>query len=70
MDLTVEELAIYGVIDAETYVRLSDAVMAGTTTVRDCFPMLDARTCARIRARAAAVLVQRWVAAASPHSAD
>jgi hypothetical protein len=63
MELTVEELAVYGVIDAETYIQLSDAIIAGTTTVRDCFPRLDAQACERIRARAGAVLQQRWAAA-------
>jgi hypothetical protein len=60
MDLTVEEMAVYGVIDAETYIQLSDALIAGTTTIRDCFPKLDRETCARIRARAGDVLGQRW----------
>jgi hypothetical protein len=60
MELTVEEMAVYGVIDAETYIELSDAVIAGTTTIRDCFPLLDARMCERIRARAGDVLGQRW----------
>jgi hypothetical protein len=63
MELTVEELAIYGVIDAETYVQLSDALIAGTTTIRACFPRLDPEACERIRARAGAVLQQRWAAA-------
>jgi hypothetical protein len=63
MELTVEELAVYGVIDAETYIQLSDAIIAGTTTVRDYFPRLDAQACERIRARAGAVLQQRWAAA-------
>jgi hypothetical protein len=60
MDLTAEELAIYGVIDAETYIQLSDALIAGTTTVRDCFPKLDAQTCEWIRGRAGDLLGQRW----------
>jgi hypothetical protein len=63
MELTVEELAVYGVIDAETYIQLSDAIIAGTMTVRDCFPRLDPQACERIRARAGAVLQQRWAAA-------
>ena len=63
MELTVEEMAVYGVIDAETYIQLSDALIAGTTTIRDCFPSLDARTCERIRARAGDVLGQRWAEA-------
>jgi hypothetical protein len=65
MELTVEELAIYGVIDAETYVRLSEAVITGVTTIRDCFPLLDAPACERIRARAAALLLERWAAASA-----
>jgi hypothetical protein len=60
MEITVEELAVYGVVDAETYIQLSDALIAGTTTIRDCFPRLDARACERIRARAGEVLGQRW----------
>jgi hypothetical protein len=63
MELTVEELAVYGVIDAETYIQLSDAIIAGTTTVRACFPMLDRERCERIRARAGNVLRQRWAEA-------
>jgi hypothetical protein len=70
MDLTVEELAIYGVIDAETYVRLSDAVITGTTTIRDCFPKLDAQACERIRARAGNVLQQRWAEVIDRSNAD
>jgi hypothetical protein len=66
MELTAEELAVYGVIDAEMYIQLSDAVIEGTTTVRACFPLLDARTCERIRARAAAVLGQRWAEGNDP----
>jgi hypothetical protein len=65
MELTAEELAIYGVIDAETYIQLSDALIAGTTTVRACFPLLDVQTCARIRARAGDVLGQRWAVASA-----
>jgi hypothetical protein len=49
---TVEESAVYGVIDAQTYIELSDAVIAGTATVRDCFPMLDREMCERIRTQA------------------
>jgi hypothetical protein len=60
MELTAEELAIYGVIDAQTYIQLSDALIAGTTTIRDCFPKLDREACERIRARAGDVLRQRW----------
>ena len=62
MELTAEELAIYGVIDADTYIQLSDAVIAGITAVRDTFPLLDAPASERLRARAAAVLEQRWAA--------
>jgi hypothetical protein len=60
----VEELAVCGVIDAETYIELSDALIAGTTTVRDCFSLLDARTCERIRARAAQIWRQGRLEAA------
>jgi hypothetical protein len=60
MELTVEELAVYGVIDAETYIQLSDALIAGTTTIRDCFPLLDREVCERIRRRAGDVLGKRW----------
>jgi hypothetical protein len=62
---TVEEWAIYGVIDADTYIQLSDAVIAGITTIRVCFPLLDAPACERFRARAAEVLGQRWAAASA-----
>jgi hypothetical protein len=37
MELTAEELAVYGVIDAETYIELSEALIARTTTIRHCF---------------------------------
>ena len=37
MTLTAEELAIYGLIDAETYIQLTEAIMAGSTTVRNAF---------------------------------
>ena len=66
MELTVEELAVYGVIDAETYIQLSDALIAGTTTVRACFPMLDRETCERIRSWAGDVLGQRWAETECP----
>jgi hypothetical protein len=66
MELTVEELAVYGMIDAETYIELSDAVIAGTTTIRDSFPKLDRETCERIRARAGDVLGQRWAESECP----
>jgi hypothetical protein len=56
MELTAEELAISGLIDAETYVQLTEAIRAGSTTVRECFPRLDRRTVQRIRARAE----ERW----------
>jgi hypothetical protein len=56
MELTAEELAISGLIDAETYIRLTEAIRAGSTTVRKCFPGLDRHTVQRIRARAA----ERW----------
>jgi hypothetical protein len=29
MEFTAEELAIYGLIDAETYIRLTEAIIAG-----------------------------------------
>jgi hypothetical protein len=58
MTFTAEELAIYGLVDAETYVQLTEAIMAGSTTVRKCFPRLDRQTVQRIRARAA----ERWQA--------
>ena len=51
MTLTAEELAIYGLIDAETYIRLTEALMAGVAA-RQCLPRWDRRTAKRIRARA------------------
>ena len=59
MTLTAEELAIYGLIDAETYIQLTEAIMAGSTTVRKCVPRLDRQTVQRIRARAAEIW-QQW----------
>jgi hypothetical protein len=56
MRFTAEELAIYGLIDAETYIRLTEAMITGSATVRGCLPKLDRRACERIMARAA----QRW----------
>jgi hypothetical protein len=51
MTLTAEELAIYGLIDAETYIRLTEALMAGVAA-RQCLPRWDRRTAKRIRTRA------------------
>ena len=59
MELTAEELAISGLIDAETYIQLTEAIRAGSTTVRQCFPRLDRQTVERIRARAAELWQQR-----------
>jgi hypothetical protein len=59
MAFTAEELAIYGVIDADTYLQLSEAVITGTTTMWDTFPRMDDEVCERIRARAAQWLRQR-----------
>jgi hypothetical protein len=50
------------VIDAQTYIQLSDALIAGTPTIRDCYPKLDRKARERIRARAA-VLLERWAVA-------
>jgi hypothetical protein len=71
MTLTAEELAIYGLIDAETYIQLMEAIMAGSTTVRKCFPRLDRQAVQRIRARAAELCHQgRLEAADNPLKAD
>jgi hypothetical protein len=71
MELTAEELAISGLIDAETYIQLTEAIMAGSTTVRECFPRLDRRTVLGIRARAAELWRQgRLEAADNPLKAD
>jgi hypothetical protein len=59
MELTAEELAISGLIDAETYIQLTEAIRVGSTTVRKCFPGLDRQTVQRIRARAAEIWQQR-----------
>jgi hypothetical protein len=64
MSFTAEELAIYGLIDAETYIQLSEAMMAGGATVRECLPKLDRRTAERIRARAAELWRQGRIEAA------
>jgi hypothetical protein len=53
MQLTAEELAIYGLIDADTYIRLTDALMSGVTDSAARLPRLDRKTRRRIRARAA-----------------
>ena len=71
MTLTAEELPIYGLIDAETYIQLTEAIMAGGATVRECLPKLDRRTAERIRARAAELCHQgRLEAADNPLKAD
>jgi hypothetical protein len=59
MELTAEELAIYGIIDAETYIQLSNALMTGLTSIRETFPGLDRRASELIRTRAAEVFKQR-----------
>ena len=68
--LTAEELAISGLIDAETYIRLTEAIRAGSTTVRKCFPGLDRHTVQRIRASAAELWEQRRTDANNTGSAD
>jgi hypothetical protein len=56
MEITAEELAMYGLIDAETYIQLTEAMIAGAATVCECLPKWDRRTVKRVRARAEA----RW----------
>jgi hypothetical protein len=52
MPLTVEELAIYGLIDADTYIRLTEAIMAGTSEASVVRLRLNAKACRRLRQRA------------------
>jgi hypothetical protein len=52
MQLTAEELAIYGVIDADTYIRLTEAVIAGTADASAFRLTLSAQACRRMRQRA------------------
>ena len=52
MELTAEELAIYGLIDADTYIRLTEALIAGVTDSAALWPRFDRKTRKRIRARA------------------
>jgi hypothetical protein len=59
MTLTAEELAIYGLIDAETYIQLTEAMIARGASARECLPKWDRRTVLRIRARAAEIWRQR-----------
>jgi hypothetical protein len=71
MTLTAEELAIYGLIDAETYIQLTEAMIAGSLSVRECVPRLDRRTVQRIRARAEEIWGQRRLPHAdNPVNAD
>ena len=52
MEFTAEELAIYGLIDADTYIRLTEAIIVGTAASTG-FPLtLSARVRRRIRRRA------------------
>jgi hypothetical protein len=59
-----EGLAIYGLIDAETYIQLTEAMIAGSMSVRECLPRLDRRTVQWIRARAAELWRQGRIEAA------
>jgi hypothetical protein len=52
MTLTAEELAIYGLIDAETYIRLTEAIIAGTADAAAFQLTLSAKARRRIRQRA------------------
>jgi hypothetical protein len=52
MKLTAEELAIYGLIDAEAYIRLTEAIIAGTADAVAFQLTLSARVHRRIRQRA------------------
>ena len=52
MQLTVEELDIYGLIDADTYIRLTEAIIAGTPEASAFRLTLTAKACRRIRQRA------------------
>jgi hypothetical protein len=61
MEFTAEELAIYGLIDADTYIRLTEAAIAGGQDATKGLPTLDARTRRKIRKWAA----ERWQQARS-----
>ena len=52
MEFTTEELAIYGLIDADTYIRLTEAIIAGTAHASAFRLTFNAKTRRRIRQRA------------------
>jgi hypothetical protein len=52
MGLTAEELAIYGLIDADTYIRLTEAIIAGTADAAAFQLTFSAKARRRIRQRA------------------
>jgi hypothetical protein len=52
MDFTAEELAIYGLIDAEAYIRLTEDIIAGTANASAFRLPLNAKARRRIRQRA------------------
>jgi len=52
MQLTAEELAIYGLIDADTYIRITEALIAGTADAAGFQPTFSAKVRRRIRQRA------------------
>jgi hypothetical protein len=56
MKFTAEELAVYGLIDAETYVRLSEEIIAGGAAALEQWGELTAEAREQIRMRAA----ERW----------
>lgn len=56
MEFTAEELAMYGLIDAETYIRLSEEVIAGGAAAIEPWRDLSAEASEQIRTRAA----ERW----------
>ena len=63
MEFTAEELAIYGLIDADTYIRLTEANMAGRSGGRKGLPTWNAKARAKIRRHAAKLWQQKRAAA-------
>jgi hypothetical protein len=65
MEFTVEELAIYGLIDADTYIRLTEAIIAGTADAYAFRLTLSAQVRRRIRQHAETLWRQQRQAASS-----
>jgi hypothetical protein len=63
MGFTTEELALYGLIDAETYTRLTEAAISGGVAALGRWEYFTAERRERIRMRAAEIWRRRRVRA-------